>query len=102
MTQATTAIEAPKKRSLKLRTIGFVALGFCALGYAGFVASVFAIKADMIAMTTGLAIAGVFAIVGEAGLWIGAASLGLSFYARRRDRVARFFGRVKSAFSSKS
>lgn len=102
MTQATTAIETPKKRSLKLRTIGFVALGFCALGYAGFVASVFAIKADMITMTAGLAIAGVFAIVGEAGLWIGAASLGLSFYARRRDRVARFFGRVKSAFSSKS
>ncbi|WP_312134728.1 hypothetical protein [Brevundimonas sp.] len=102
MTQATTIIEAPKKRSLKLRTIGFIALGFCALGYAGFVATVFAIKADMIAMGAGLGIAGVFAVVGEAGLWIGAASLGLSFYARRRERVARFFGRVKSAFSSKS
>ncbi|WP_292054328.1 MULTISPECIES: hypothetical protein [unclassified Brevundimonas] len=90
------------KRSPRLRTFGFIALGFCALGYAGFVASFFAIKASYVSMAVGLTMAGVFGVVGEAGLWIGAACLGLSFYARRREKLARWFGRVKGNLARSS
>ena len=90
---------AATKRSPKLRSFGFIALGFCVLGYAGFVASFFAIKASYVSMAVGLTMAGIFGVVGEAGLWIGAACLGLSFYTRRREKLARWFGRMKSSFT---
>lgn len=98
MTLSTPVSNPAPKRSPKLRTMGFIALGFCAFGYAGFVAAFFAIKASHISMTLGLTLAGIFGVIGEAGLWIGAACLGLGLYARRREKLARWFGRMKASF----
>ena len=102
MTHSTPVTAISSKRSPKLRTIGFVALGFCGLGYTGFVAAFLAIKASMVSMALGLTLAGVFGVIGEAGLWIGAACLGLSLYARRREKLARWFGRVRAGFKTRA
>lgn len=98
MTLSTSVNQPAPKRSVKIRTIGFVAFGFCVIGYAGFVAAFFAIKASYISMALGLTLAGIFGVIGEAGLWIGAACLGLGLYARRREKLARWFGRMKASF----
>lgn len=100
MTHSTQALgTATPQRSRKLKTIGLVAFGFCVLGYAGFVGAFFAIKAGYISTAFGLTLAGIVGVIGEAGLWIGAACLGLGLYTRRREKLARWFGRAKSAFN---
>ena len=95
-TATSTPVTATAKRSPRLRTIGFIALGVCAIGYGGFVAAFFAIKAETVSMALGLTLAGIFGVAGEVGLWVGAACLGLGLYARRREKLARWFGRMKA------
>lgn len=95
MTNTIHSVSAPAApRSSRLKLAGYVALGFCAFGYAGFVAAFLAIKGDHVSMAMGLTMAGVFGVIGEAGLWIGAACLGLGLYRNRREKIARWFRRM--------
>ena len=102
MTVSTITETTSTKRPLRLRIIGLTALGFCVIGYAGFAAAFFALKAGYITTATCFAIAGVFGVMGEAGLWVGAACLGLGIYTRRRERFARWGERLKSLFGRAS
>ena len=92
MTQAaipTAATPARKSITPRLKIFGAIAFGFCAVGYLGFLLVVLAIKAKTITMGTGIALASIFAVMGEGGLWVGAACLGLGLYTRRRESIAR-------------
>lgn len=86
------------KRPTRIRVVGYAAFVACAIGYAGFVGVIIALKTQMIGTAAALAVGGVFAVVGEAGLWVGAACLGLGLYTRRKEKIARFFASVRRAF----
>jgi len=86
------------KRSPKTLLVAYTAFAACALGYGGFLAVIFALKAEVISTAMAITVGGVFAIVGEVGLWVGAASLGLSLYTRRKEKLARFFSSVRKSF----
>ena len=90
-----TAIKA--KRPTRVRLLGYAAFAACAIGYAGFLAVIIALKAGVIGTAAALAVGGVFAVVGEVGLWVGAACLGLGLYTRRKEKIARFFAPVRRA-----
>jgi len=97
--QLETATPTPStatKASPRRRMIGYGALAACAVGYAGFTAMIVALKLGWVSTATALWVGGIFAVVGEAGLWIGAAYLGLSLYTRRKAMLARWFGRAKA------
>lgn len=86
------------QRTTRTRLVGYTAFVACAIGYAGFLAVVVALKTGAISTAAALAIGGVFAVVGEVGLWVGAACLGLGLYTRRKEKIARFFAPVRRAF----
>lgn len=92
---AATAIKT--KRPTRVRVVGYAAFAACAIGYAGFLAVIIALKTGVLGTAAALAIGGVFAVVGEVGLWVGAACLGLGLYTRRKEKIARFFASVRAA-----
>lgn len=97
--QLNTAPQTPSaasKTSPRRRLIGYAALTACGVGYAGFTAMIVMLKLEWISTATAIWAGGIFAVVGEAGLWIGAAYLGLSLYTRRKAMLARWFGRAKA------
>lgn len=101
MTDAPAAIRTPEARkplTPRLKLFGIIAFGFCAVGYLGFLLVVLALKAKTISVATGIAMASVFAVMGEGGLWVGAACLGLGLYTRRRESLARMRARIGQWF----
>jgi hypothetical protein len=92
----TPSTPVPPKASPRRRMIGYAALAACAVGYAGFVAVIVALKLSWISTATAIWAGGIFAVVGEVGLWVGAAYLGLSLYTRRKAMLARWFRRSKT------
>jgi len=100
VTGAELGTEAPRKAKLtmRIRLIGLVALVACAVGYAGFLGVIIALKLEKISTAMAITFGGIFAVVGEAGLWVGAACLGLGLYTRRKEKIARFIGSVRQAF----
>ena len=81
------------RRLTKTRLIGFVAMGVCALGYAGAGLTLLAGKTDQIAMTTAALAFAVLALIGECGLWVGAACLGLTLFKKRKAMLDRLLRR---------
>ena len=81
-----------RKPLTRTRVIGFAAMAICAIGYVGAGLALLAGKADQISMTTAAMSAAVLAVIGEGGLWVGAACLGLTLFKKRKamlDRILR-------------
>lgn len=85
------------KPSTRIKLVGIVALCACAIGYAGFLAVIIALKLEKISTAMAITFGGIFAVIGEAGLWVGAACLGLGLYTRRKEKIARFIGSIRKA-----
>lgn len=81
----------------KTRVIGFAAMGVCALGYVGAGLALLAGKTDQIDMTTAGVAFAVLALIGEIGLWVGAACLGLTLFKKRKAMLNRLLGRRPAA-----
>lgn len=97
-TVSSAGVVQKQKRSARTLMVAYVAFAACAIGYGGFLAVIIALKSEAISTAMAVAVGGVFAIVGEVGLWVGAASLGLSLYTRRKEKIARFFSSIRKSF----
>ena len=89
-----TALQAQMKKPLtKTRLIGFAALGVCAVGYTGMGLALLAGKMDYLDMTHAALLAAFAALIGEIGLWVGAACLGLTLFKKRKAMLDRLLRR---------
>ncbi|MEM9838382.1 MAG: hypothetical protein AAF830_04410 [Pseudomonadota bacterium] len=83
-----------QERTADMRLFGFIALGVCglailsAIGLGLYGAEQGWERATIIKSTAGLA------LLAEVCFWIGGGILGLSIIRRRREAIARFFGRI--------
>lgn len=77
----------------RTRIIGFVAMGVCALGYSGMAVALILGKTEALTTPQSLIIAGIAAVIGEIGLWVGAACLGLTLFKKRKAMLDRLMGR---------
>lgn len=81
----------------RTKMIGCAALVVCALGYGAMAAVLLAAKADMIEPAMAVLLAAVSALIGEAGLWVGAGCLGLTLFKKRKAMIDRFMARRRTA-----
>lgn len=81
----------------RTRIIGWTAMAVCVLGYSGFAAVLVAGKMGYLTLTQTALIGGGLAVIGEVGLWVGAACLGLTLFKRRKAMFDRLFGRKPAA-----
>ena len=77
----------------RTRMIGFAALGVCALGYGGMAVALILGKTEVLTTTQSVVAAAVSALIGEIGLWVGAACLGLTLFKKRKAMLDRLLGR---------
>ncbi len=77
----------------RTRIIGFAAMGVCILGYGGMALAIVLGKTEVLTTTQSFIIAGISALIGEIGLWVGAACLGLTLYKKRKAMLDRLMGR---------
>lgn len=77
----------------RTRLIGFAAMGVCVLGYGGMAVALILGRTDVLTTTQSVIAAGVSAIIGEIGLWVGAACLGLTLFKKRKAMLDRLMGR---------
>jgi len=98
MTMTVPAIQTPPK-SPRTRLIGFVAMGVCAVGYVGGGLALLAGKIDQIDMTHAAIAGAALLLIGEIGLWVGAACLGLTLFKKRKAMLNRLLGRRAAAAS---
>ena len=92
-------IAAPMTRT---RLIGFLAMGVCAIGYVGAGLALWAGKTDQIEMAHAALAAAGLAILGEIGLLIGAACLGLTLFKKRKAMLDRLLRRGGTRQTPKS
>ena len=76
----------------RTRIIGFAAMGVCVLGYGGMAVAILG-KTEALTTPQSLIIAGIAAVIGEIGLWVGAACLGLTLFKKRKAMLDRLMGR---------
>lgn len=81
----------------KTRFIGWTALVVCVIGYGGMAAILIAAKSDLISPGLAMVLAAGSALIGEAGLWVGAACLGLTIFRKRKAMIDRFLARQRGA-----
>lgn len=77
----------------KTRMIGCAAMAVCVLGYGGMAAVLIAAKADAITPAMAVLFAAIAALIGEAGLWVGAGCLGLTLFKKRKAMIDRLLAR---------
>ena len=77
----------------KTKMIGWTAMAVCALGYATFGGVVLAAKFGTLETPTAVLLGAVAALIGEAGLWVGAGCLGLTIFKKRKALLDRIFRR---------
>ena len=78
----------------RTRIIGFAAMGVCVLGYGGMVVALILGKTEALTTTQSLIIAGIAAVIGEIGLWVGAGCLGLTLFKKRKAMLDKLFRRA--------
>lgn len=86
----------PAKPLTHIRLIGFAAMGVCVLGYGGMGLLILIGKLGHMDMVQAAIWAAVVGIVGEIGLWVGAACLGLTLFRKRTALLNRLLGRDKA------
>lgn len=84
----------------RTRIVGFVAMGVCVLGYGGMALAIILGKTEVLTTTQSFVIAGISALIGEIGLWVGAACLGLTLYKKRKAMLDRLMGRKPATAGS--
>lgn len=77
----------------RTRMIGFVAMAVCVFGYGGMAVALILGKTDVLTTTQSVIAAGISALIGEIGLWVGAACLGLTLFKKRKAMLDRLLGR---------
>lgn len=90
---AVTAVQKAKPPLTRTRLIGFVAMAVCAIGYIGGGLALLAGKTDQIEMTHAAIAGAALLLIGEIGLWVGAACLGLTLFKKRKAMLNRLLGR---------
>ena len=94
---AVTAVQKAKTSLTRARLIGFVAMAVCAIGYIGGGLALLAGKTDQIEMTHAAIAGAALLLIGEIGLWVGAACLGLTLFKKRKAMLNRLMGRRPAA-----
>lgn len=94
---AVTAVQKAKTPMTRTRLIGFVAMAVCAIGYIGGGLALLAGKTDQIDMTHAAIAGAALLLIGEIGLWVGAACLGLTLFKKRKAMLNRLLGRRPAA-----
>ncbi|HRH19799.1 MAG TPA: hypothetical protein PLE81_04080 [Brevundimonas sp.] len=79
------------------KIIGFAAVTALILGYGGMFATVAAAAMDLISRDVAVILALGLGLVGEGGLWVAAATLGWTLFARRKALLERLMGRKRPA-----
>lgn len=77
----------------RTRMIGFTAMAVCVLGYGGMAVALILGKTEVLTTTQSVIAAGISAVIGEIGLWVGAACLGLTLFKKRKAMLDRLLGR---------
>ena len=80
----------------RTRLIGFAAMGICVVGYSGMGLALLLGKLGHMDMVQAAIWAAIVGIIGEIGLWVGAACLGLTLFKKRTAMLNRLFGRGKA------
>lgn len=97
MENAVTPIKKARTPLTRTRLIGFVAMAVCAIGYVGGGLALLAGKTDQIEMTHAAIAGAALLLIGEIGLWVGAACLGLTLFKKRKAMLNRLLGRRPAA-----
>lgn len=92
-----TPIKKARTPLTRTRLIGFVAMAVCAIGYVGGGLALLAGKTDQIEMTHAAIAGAALLLIGEIGLWVGAACLGLTLFKKRKAMLNRLLGRRPAA-----
>lgn len=90
---AVTPVQKAKTPLTRTRLIGFVAMAVCAIGYVGGGLALLAGKTGQIEMTHAAIAGAALLLIGEIGLWVGAACLGLTLFKKRKAMLNRLLGR---------
>lgn len=93
----TTQNRLTQKPLTRTRLIGFAAMAVCAIGYVGAGLALLAGKMDYLDMTHAALACASLALIGEIGLWVGAACLGLTLFKKRKAMLDRLLRRPASA-----
>jgi hypothetical protein len=94
---ALTTVQKSKTPLTRTRLIGFFAMGVCLIGYIGGGLALLAGKTDQIEMTHAAIAGAALLLIGEIGLWVGAACLGLTLFKKRKAMLNRLLGRRPAA-----
>nr|WP_314433666.1 hypothetical protein [uncultured Brevundimonas sp.] len=86
-----------RKPLTRTRLIGFAAMAVCAIGYIGAGLALLAGKMDYLDMTHAALAGASLAVIGEIGLWVGAACLGLTLFKKRKAMLNRLLRRPTAA-----
>ncbi|QCQ97436.1 hypothetical protein E7T10_01505 [Brevundimonas sp. SGAir0440] len=97
METAMIPVQKAKTPLTRTRLIGFVAMAVCAIGYIGGGLALLAGKTDQIEMTHAAIAGATLLLIGEIGLWVGAACLGLTLFKKRKAMLNRLLGRRPGA-----
>ena len=92
-----TTVQKAKTPLTRTRLIGFIAMGVGAIGYIGGGLALLAGKTDQIEMTHAAIAGAALLVIGEIGLWVGAACLGLTLFKKRKAMLNRLLGRRPAA-----
>ncbi|WP_313009736.1 hypothetical protein [Brevundimonas vesicularis] len=92
-----TPVQKAQTPLTRTRLIGFVAMAVCAIGYTSGGLALLAGKTDQIEMTHAAIAGAALLLIGEIGLWVGAACLGLTLFKKRKAMVNRLLGRRPAA-----
>ncbi|GAW42310.1 hypothetical protein SH203_02726 [Brevundimonas sp. SH203] len=94
-----TVVQNSRTPLTRTRLIGFAAMTVCAIGYIGGGLVLLAGKTDQIDMTHAAVAGAGLLLIGEIGLWVGAACLGLTLFKKRKAMLNRLLGRRPTAAS---
>lgn len=92
-----TPVQKTKTPLTRTRLVGFVAMAVCAIGYVGGGLALLAGKTGQIEMTHAAIAGAALLLIGEIGLWVGAACLGLTLFKKRKAMLNRLLGRRPAA-----
>lgn len=85
------------KTLTRTRLIGYLAMTVCVIGYGGFGLALLLGKMDVLNGTHSMLLAAISALIGEIGLWVGAACLGLTLFKKRKAMLDKLFRRKPAA-----
>ena len=92
-------MKTPANKTRRTRLIGYVAFAVCGLGYGGMGLALLMVQQGHLPRMEGAFLAAGIGLVGEIGLWVGAACFGLGLWHRRKAMFDRILRRSPQAVS---